>query len=160
MICTSAREPLIISLVRSSIGCEIEKKVEGTALLERIFEDLAEAVEVVGGRPLLLGRRRTRMSLLSLPTGSIATSARPVIASVVITSGNRTGLLDDEVEALGLLEVDRGGAADRDDDVALVDARHEVGALAHEGHARRTSARAGAEDQRPAQRSAPGTMRA
>jgi hypothetical protein len=92
MICTSARDPLIISLVRSSIGCEIEKNVDGTRRSSVTLKRLAEPVEVLAVVHSVFGRRRTRMSVLSLPTGSIATSARPVIASVVITSGNSSSV--------------------------------------------------------------------
>jgi hypothetical protein len=56
MICTSAREPLIISLVRSSIGCEIEKKVAGTSRSSVVL-NLAEAVEVGAGGPGRLRRQ-------------------------------------------------------------------------------------------------------
>jgi hypothetical protein len=57
MICTSAREPLIISLVRSSIGCEIEKKVAGTSRSSVVLITSLSAVEVGAGGPGRLRRQ-------------------------------------------------------------------------------------------------------
>jgi predicted methyltransferase MtxX (methanogen marker protein 4) len=79
MICTSAREPLIISLVRSSIGWEIEKKVEGTSRSSAFLKATLRPSRSWAVVHSFLGLRRTKVSLLSLPTGSMATSARPVM---------------------------------------------------------------------------------
>ncbi len=76
------------SLVLSSIGWETETNVPGTRVSTAFLKASERSSKSCAVRHSFGGRSRTMMSVLSLPTGSIATSARPVIARVVMTSGN------------------------------------------------------------------------
>ncbi|MFT3771858.1 MAG: hypothetical protein QM820_41145 [Minicystis sp.] len=86
-------------MVLSSMGCDTETNVPGTfdsmAFL-KISERSSKSCAVFHS---LMGLRRTMMSVLSLPTGSMATSARPVMASVVTTSGKPCSTFSDSMSS-------------------------------------------------------------
>ena len=88
MIATSERVPLISSDMRSSIGCENENPMSGSASASRF--DIASTS---ASRELVVthssgGFRMMIASESSTPIGSVAISARPVFDTTVITSGN------------------------------------------------------------------------
>ena len=122
------------SLVRSSIGCDTDTNVPGTSTLDRVLEHLRQPVEVV------------RASSTSSAASAVRTCrccrcrrrrSRPRRGrswpSVVTTSGNvwstfsaaRSSSRASSSEMLGARRI-------VDDRVALVDARHELGARLRE----------------------------
>jgi len=89
LITTSAREPASNWFTRSSIGWDTEMNVAGTS---RSTAALMTSPRLSSSRAVVhssRGRSFTMTSVSSGPTGSVATSARPVRVTTERTSGKR-----------------------------------------------------------------------
>jgi hypothetical protein len=89
LMTTSARDPAKSWFTRSSIGCDTDTNVAGTSPSTAFLMASPRASRSCAVVHSFLSRSLTITSVSSGPTGSVATSARPVRVTTDSTSGKR-----------------------------------------------------------------------